>query len=74
MYREGKSLSEELNVPFDRRYNHPAALATCTYGAKRLELLKINFQWQKLLMKRNSFIYVFKFVQVILLIKLPQEK
>ncbi|XP_057415987.1 ABC transporter G family member 32 isoform X2 [Lotus japonicus] len=66
LYREGKSLSEELNVPFDRRYNHPAALATCTYGAKRLELLKINFQWQKLLMKRNSFIYVFKFVQLFL--------
>ena len=66
LYREGKNLSEELSVPFDRRYNHPAALATCSYGAKKLDLLKTNFQWQKLLMKRNSFIYVFKFIQVIL--------
>lgn len=66
LYREGKILSEELNIPFNKRYNHPAALATCSYGAKRLELLKINFQWQKLLMKRNAFIYIFKFVQVIL--------
>ncbi|XP_019439503.1 PREDICTED: ABC transporter G family member 32 [Lupinus angustifolius] len=66
LYREGKNLSEELHIPFDKRYNHPAALATCTYGSKRLELLKTNFQWQKLLMKRNSFIYVFKFVQLLL--------
>ncbi|ESW26923.1 hypothetical protein PHAVU_003G159400 [Phaseolus vulgaris] len=66
LYREGRLLSEQLNIPFDRRYNHPAALATLSYGAKRLELLKTNFQWQKLLMKRNSFIYVFKFVQLLL--------
>ncbi|RDX69081.1 ABC transporter G family member 32, partial [Mucuna pruriens] len=65
LYREGRILSEELNIPFDRRHNHPAALATLSYGAKRLELLKTNFQWQKLLMKRNSFIYVFKFVQLL---------
>ncbi|KAF7806336.1 ABC transporter G family member 32 [Senna tora] len=66
LYRQGKNLSEELSVPFDRRYNHPAALATSTYGAKRLDLLKTSFRWQKLLMKRNSFIYVFKFVQLLL--------
>ncbi|XP_025626107.1 ABC transporter G family member 32 isoform X2 [Arachis hypogaea] len=66
LYREGKNLSEELRVPFDKRYNHPAALATCTYGATRLDLLRTNYQWQKLLMKRNSFIYVFKFVQLFL--------
>ncbi|XP_058750844.1 ABC transporter G family member 32-like [Vicia villosa] len=66
LYREGKLLSEELNIPFNKRYNHPAALATCSYGAKRLELLKINYQWQKLLIKRNAFIYIFKFVQLIL--------
>ncbi|MED6217335.1 ABC transporter G member 32 [Stylosanthes scabra] len=66
LYREGKNLSEELRAPFDKRYNHPAALATCTYGATRLDLLRTNYQWQKLLMKRNSFIYVFKFVQLFL--------
>ncbi|GAU19066.1 hypothetical protein TSUD_194030 [Trifolium subterraneum] len=64
LYREGKILSEELNIPFDKRNNHPAALATCSYGAKRLDLLKINYQWQKLLIKRNAFIYIFKFVQI----------
>jgi hypothetical protein len=56
---------EELDIPFDKRYNHPAALSTFSYGAKRLELLKTSFYWQRLLMKRNSFIYVFKFIQVV---------
>lgn len=58
-------MSEELDVPFDKRYNHPAALATSRFGMKRRELLKTSFNWQVLLMKRNAFIYVFKFVQVI---------
>ncbi|KAL7259858.1 hypothetical protein ACSBR1_005679 [Camellia fascicularis] len=64
-FHAGKNLSEELNVPFDRHYNHPAALSTSRYGVKRRELLKTNFNWQALLMKRNSFIYVFKFIQLL---------
>ncbi|KAG5540595.1 hypothetical protein RHGRI_020719 [Rhododendron griersonianum] len=28
----GNALSQDLAVPFDRRYNHPAALSTSTYG------------------------------------------
>ncbi|CBI28131.3 hypothetical protein VitviT2T_016593 [Vitis vinifera] len=64
-YRAGRNLYEELEVPFDRRYNHPAALSTSSYGVKRSELLKTSFYWQKLLMKRNSFIYVFKFIQLL---------
>ncbi|XP_065851098.1 ABC transporter G family member 32 isoform X2 [Euphorbia lathyris] len=63
-YQIGKSLYEELEIPFDKRYNHPAALSTFRYGMKRHELIKISFKWQKLLMKRNSFIYVFKFIQL----------
>uniref|UniRef100_A0A6N2N7D7 ABC transporter domain-containing protein n=1 Tax=Salix viminalis TaxID=40686 RepID=A0A6N2N7D7_SALVM len=62
----GRSLSEELAVPFDKRYNHPAALSTSKFGVKQSELFKICFNWQKLLMKRNSFIYVFKFIQLLL--------
>nr|XP_027071225.1 ABC transporter G family member 32-like isoform X1 [Coffea arabica] len=64
-YRAGKNLSEELAIPFDQHYNHPAALSTSQYGVKRRELLKTNFDWQLLLMKRNSFIYVFKFIQLL---------
>ncbi|XP_019192543.1 PREDICTED: ABC transporter G family member 32 isoform X2 [Ipomoea nil] len=65
-YRIGKSLSEDLGIPFDRRYNHPAALSTSKYGVSRRELLRTSFDWQLLLMKRNSFIYVFKFIQLLL--------
>ncbi|XVF49249.1 hypothetical protein PTKIN_Ptkin03bG0253300 [Pterospermum kingtungense] len=65
-YQTGKDLHEELSIPFDRRYNHPAALSTSRYGVKRSELLKTSFDWQMLLMKRNSFIYVFKFIQLLI--------
>ncbi|KAK8707089.1 hypothetical protein V6N13_058155 [Hibiscus sabdariffa] len=34
-YQTGKNLHEELSIPFDRRYNHPAALSTSRYGVKR---------------------------------------
>ncbi|KAK3031146.1 hypothetical protein RJ639_035144 [Escallonia herrerae] len=64
-WHAGKNLREELDVPFDRRYNHPAALSSSVYGVRRSELLKTNFSWQLLLMKRNSFIYVFKFIQLL---------
>ncbi|KAI3790224.1 hypothetical protein L2E82_03108 [Cichorium intybus] len=64
-YQVGKNLYEELSVPFDRQCNHPAALSTSRYGVKRSELLKTSFNWQLLLMQKNSFIYVFKFVQLI---------
>lgn len=64
-YGAGRNLSQELDVPFDRRYNHPAALSTSRYGVKKSELLKISFHWQMLLMKRNSFIYIFKFIQLL---------
>lgn len=72
-YRLGKNLTEEMNIPFDRRYNHPAALSTSQYGVKRRELLKTNFDWQLLIMKRNSFIYVFKFIQVNLLLHILRK-
>uniref|UniRef100_A0A1J3CWN6 ABC transporter G family member 32 n=1 Tax=Noccaea caerulescens TaxID=107243 RepID=A0A1J3CWN6_NOCCA len=62
----GKKLEKKLDVPFDKRFNHSAALSTSQYGVKRSELLKINFSWQKQLMKQNAFIYVFKFVQLLL--------
>ncbi|PPS20493.1 hypothetical protein GOBAR_AA00060 [Gossypium barbadense] len=63
-YQIGKNLHEELSIPFDSRYNHPLALSTSRYGVKKSELLKISFDWQMLLMKRNSFIYIFKFIQL----------
>ncbi|KAI3512248.1 hypothetical protein L1887_19561 [Cichorium endivia] len=64
----GRSLSRQLAVPFDTRRNHPAALSTTTYGVKRMKLLKISFSWQLLLLKRDSFVYVFKYFQLMLVV------
>lgn len=63
-YNIGKNLSDELDIPYDKRYSHPAALSSSKYGVKKMEILNTNFHWQLLLMKRNLFIYVFKFIQV----------
>lgn len=63
-FRLGCKLSRELAIPFDKRNNHPAALSTSSYGVGKIELLKIGFSWQMLLMKRNVFLYIFKYTQV----------
>ncbi|XP_010670754.2 ABC transporter G family member 32 isoform X2 [Beta vulgaris subsp. vulgaris] len=63
----GYMISRELAIPFDKRFHHPAALSTTSYGIKRIELLKIGFSWQTLLIKRNSFLYIFKYIQLLLI-------
>ncbi|XP_027083196.2 ABC transporter G family member 32 isoform X1 [Coffea arabica] len=67
-FNVGKLLAEELSIPFDKRYNHSAALSTNKYAVRRTELLKISFSWQFLLMKRNSSVFVFKYIQLLLII------
>ena len=62
----GEAIRNELAVPFDKSTSHPAALKTSKYGASMKELLKANINREILLMKRNSFVYIFKAVQVIL--------
>ena len=51
-------------MPFNKSKSHPAALATTRYGVSSKELLKTNIDREILLMKRNSFIYVFRTFQV----------
>lgn len=62
----GRKLSHELATSFDRNKNHPAALTTKKYGVGKRELLKISISRELLLMKRNSFVYVFKLVNVLI--------
>ncbi|KAK3152464.1 hypothetical protein QOZ80_2BG0159180 [Eleusine coracana subsp. coracana] len=66
-FHVGRKLGSELKVPFDRTRNHPAALTTSKYGISKMELLKACFSREWLLMKRNSFVYIFKVVQLIIL-------
>ncbi|KAL5574591.1 hypothetical protein UlMin_016290 [Ulmus minor] len=66
-FHVGQRLRDELATPFDKSKSHPAALSTKTYGVNKKELLKACFSREFLLMKRNSFPYIFKFVQLIIL-------
>ena len=60
----GQKLADELRTPFDKCKSHPAALTTKKYGVGKKELLKANISRELLLMKRNSFVYIFKLTQV----------
>ena len=63
-FHVGKQLGDELAVPFDKAESHPTALTTKTYGLSTKEILKACFSREYLLMKRNSFVYIFKLIQV----------
>ncbi|GJV89909.1 AAA+ ATPase domain-containing protein [Tanacetum coccineum] len=72
LFHVGRKLGDELAAPFDRAKSHHAALTTKKYGVSRKELLKACVSREYLLMKRNSFVYIFKMTQLGLsIIKLP---
>ncbi|CAO2188184.1 unnamed protein product [Urochloa humidicola] len=63
-FNTGRAIENELAVPFDKRKSHPAALTTTRYGVSSKELLKANIDREILLMKRNSFVYMFRTFQL----------
>ena len=63
-FRTGRAITSELAIPFDKSKSHPAALTTSRYGVSAKELLKANFDREILLLKRNSFVYIFRAFQV----------
>ncbi|XP_050238266.1 pleiotropic drug resistance protein 1-like [Mercurialis annua] len=63
----GKKLGDELATPFDKSKCHPAALTTKNYGLSKKLLLKACISRELLLMKRNSFVYIFKMAQIIIM-------
>ncbi|EPS66786.1 hypothetical protein M569_07990, partial [Genlisea aurea] len=69
-FRVGNLLSREMAIPCDKSCSHPAAISTKTYGVNRAKLLRISFSWQGLLLKRNAPIYIFKFIQLLLIISM----
>ncbi|XP_059659360.1 pleiotropic drug resistance protein 2-like [Cornus florida] len=60
----GQQLSEDLRIPYDKSRAHPAALVTEKYGISNYELFRACFSREWLLMKRNSFVYIFKTTQI----------
>ncbi|KAG2598989.1 hypothetical protein PVAP13_5KG412300 [Panicum virgatum] len=65
-FHAGRAVANELAIPFDKRKNHPAALTTSRYGASARELLKATIDREILLMKRNSFVYIFRTLQMMM--------
>ncbi|RVW77602.1 Pleiotropic drug resistance protein 1 [Vitis vinifera] len=60
----GRKVADELASPFDKAKSHPAALTTKKYGVRKKVLLDANMSREYLLMKRNSFVYIFKLTQL----------
>ena len=63
-FHVGQRIGDELATPYDKSKSHPAALSATKYGASKMGLLKACIAREFLLMKRNSFVYVFKMMQV----------
>ncbi|KAL1810495.1 hypothetical protein ACET3Z_027485 [Daucus carota] len=66
-FHVGQRLGTDLATTFDKTKNHPAALTTDKYGVNKTELLKALTARELLLIKRNSFIYIFKIVQLVIM-------
>ncbi|KAK6126339.1 hypothetical protein DH2020_039911 [Rehmannia glutinosa] len=63
-FHVGQKLAEELSVPYDKSKAHPRALVKEMYGISNWELFRACFSREWLLMKRNSFVYIFKTSQI----------
>ncbi|KAE8684348.1 putative Suppressor of protein silencing 3 [Hibiscus syriacus] len=63
-FHVGRKLDDELRIPYDKSGAHQAALVKEKYGISNLELFKACFAREWLLMKRNSFVYIFKTTQI----------
>ncbi|MCD7456583.1 transcription factor [Datura stramonium] len=66
-FHVGRKVSDELATAFDKSKSHPAALTTQKYGIGKRQLLKVCTEREFLLMQRNSFVYFFKFFQLMVI-------
>ncbi|KAI3470595.1 hypothetical protein Pfo_027258 [Paulownia fortunei] len=60
----GQKIFGELGVPYDKSKVHPATLVKEKYGISNTDLFKACLAREWLLMKRNSFVYIFKTTQI----------
>ncbi|WCJ40334.1 ABC transporter G family member 40 [Euphorbia peplus] len=66
-FHVGRQIQNDLSTAFDKAKSHPAALMTKKYGVGKMELLKACFARERLLMYRNSFVYIFKLSQLVIM-------
>ena len=60
----GQKMLDEIASPYNKDHSHKAALSFDRYSVSNTEIFKANFAKEWLLVKRNSFVYIFKTVQV----------
>ncbi|KAF1002269.1 hypothetical protein AG4045_002333 [Apium graveolens] len=65
-FHVGLRLENEVAVPYDKTRSHDAALVFKKYLVPKMDLLKASFDKEWLLIQRNSFVYIFKTVQIII--------
>ncbi|KAJ0755524.1 putative ABC-type xenobiotic transporter [Helianthus annuus] len=65
-FHVGLRLENELSVPYDKSRSHKAALVFKKFLVSKKDLLKASWDKEWLLIQRNSFVYVFKTVQIII--------
>eukprot|EP00253_Pinus_taeda_P009158 PITA_09158 len=64
-FHSGLHLQNELSVPYDKKKSHRAALVFDRNPVPKMEIFKACFSKEWLLVKRNSFVYIFKTIQII---------
>lgn len=60
----GMKLGEQISKPLVKSKSHKDSIAFSVYSLPKRELFKNCLSREYLLMKKNSFVYVFKSVQV----------
>lgn len=70
----GTQIKDELSEPFPKEKSHPAALATKKYTISQLELLRITFDREFILMKRNAIVFIVNVFQVPMISPSPPSK
>ncbi|KAL3843577.1 hypothetical protein ACJIZ3_000980 [Penstemon smallii] len=63
----GKKLCEDLSVPNDESKGHKNAINFSVYSLPKWTLFKACMSREYLLMKRNSFVYLFKSFQIVII-------
>ncbi|OMP00185.1 ABC-2 type transporter [Corchorus olitorius] len=66
-FHVGKGLQIDLTTPFDKARSDPSLLTAKNYGVRKMELLKACCSKELLLMKRNSFVYIFRLVMLVVM-------
>ncbi|XP_075477971.1 pleiotropic drug resistance protein 3-like [Primulina tabacum] len=64
---QGKKLNVELSIPFDKSKSHKNAISFSGYSLPKWTLFRSCMSRELLLMKRNSFVYIFKIVQLVII-------